>query len=146
VPTFAAVELHRRFVCMVALLAAGESVGQVRFQQQSAHWAVLRLEDGSWVEFLPPVDRAAAVGRTLRALTRRPGLLGRLGLAEPFGGFSLRLGPEAVIECRVERDGADYLLSVETDESAKGPGYQLLWSYLESHRELIARGTGEAGG
>jgi hypothetical protein len=143
-PALSAIEPHKRFICLVVLYAAAESVGQVRFEQRQDDWAILQLQDGSWVEYLPPVDRAAAVGRTLRRLTRRPGLLGRLRPADPSGAFSLRVGRGSAIDCRVARDGADYLLSVEPRESAGEQARELLRSHLESYRELIDRSTAEA--
>src|SRR5947209_11438138 len=121
-PALLALEPHRGFICLVSLYAASEGVGRVRFERRPGVWAIRELKDGSWVDYLPPVDQAAAVGRTLWVLIRRPGLLGRLGLGDPSGGFLVRVGPGGVIECRVARDGADYLLSVEPREAAVGAG------------------------
>lgn len=145
VPALAAIDPHRRFICMVALCAANESVDQVRFESRPDGWAILRYRDGGWVEFLPSVDRPATVGRTLRALTRRPGLLGWLGLTGR-DGFLLRVGPAGVITCRTTRDGDNHLLAVEAPESVVEPAGELLWGYINSRSEQTGPGTADAGG
>src|SRR5436305_1594478 len=91
-PALRAVEPRRQLICLVSLYAASEGVAQVRFEQRQRVWAIRAFIHGSWVDYLPPADRAVAVGRTLLTLTRRQGLLGRLGLGHPSGGFSLRVG------------------------------------------------------
>jgi hypothetical protein len=72
---------HRRFICLVALYAVRDAVGRVRFDPQSAGWAILQLRDGAWVDYMPPVERVSAVEQTLRpdpaARAARPARDGR---------------------------------------------------------------------
>src|SRR5262245_10681601 len=64
------IEAHRRFVALVTLLAARDGADRVRFEMRPDVWGVaIGRPDGSWVDYAP-VAHEAAVGQTLRSLTR----------------------------------------------------------------------------
>jgi hypothetical protein len=125
-----AVEPHRRFVCFVALAAAWRGADVVRFEPVPGGWAILSPQGGAWEEFLAPVDAAAAVPRTLRAMARRSGLLGLLVVGGASAEFSLRLGEGETIDCWAARDGAAHQLRVEARGLAPARAGDLLRSYL----------------
>jgi hypothetical protein len=133
-----AVETDRQFICLVVLCAVRDRVEQVRFERRPADWIIVARQEGSWREYLPPVDRAAAVGPTLWKLTRRPGLLGWLGLGDPDCQFSLQLAEDARIECRVAPDGANRLLSIRPRGVTAALAGELIQAYIEMQTTVEA--------
>jgi hypothetical protein len=69
-------------------------------------------------------------------------------MADPSGRFSLRVTPRAGIECRVTRERANCLLSVEPRDLLTEQAEELFRScvapYLAAERERIGLGTAEA--
>jgi hypothetical protein len=120
------VEPHRRFVCLVVLLATRDGADRVRFETRPDGWGVFAgRPDGTEEEYVP-VAAEAAVDRTVRALAR-PGWAGRVralfGATPALPVFDVQLGRGTSVRCRVtEGEGGVRLALEQSGEAAVRAG------------------------
>jgi hypothetical protein len=135
---------------LVVLLAARDGADRVRFARRPNDWGVAAgRPDGSWEDFAP-VAREAAVGQTLRSLTRTgwtERLWGWLWAAPTRPAeFNLRLGGEAGLRCLVTECEGGIQLSLLPRGAAAALAGEVTDVYWRLRGHAGAGGAAEPGG